>query len=71
MAHINTPINNYFIKEICIKLHLKIEIINDVYNYFEIFKKSSTHNFSEEVVIGACIYLSSKINEDFRRIRGK
>jgi hypothetical protein len=68
---INFDSTNYFIKEICIKLHIKIETINDVYKYYENFKKSTTHNFSDEVIIGSCIYLSSKINEDFRRIRGK
>jgi hypothetical protein len=58
------------IKEICIKLNLKIEMINDVLLFVESFIKSKTHSFSEEVILGSCIYLSSKINEDFKRVRG-
>jgi transcription initiation factor TFIIIB Brf1 subunit/transcription initiation factor TFIIB len=57
------------IKEICIKLDLKIEVVNDSIYYYESFKKSRTHSFIEEVVLAASIYLSGKINEDYRRLR--
>jgi hypothetical protein len=61
--------NKSFIKEICIKLNFRIEMSNDVLTYVEMFQNSQTHNFSSEVIICTCIYLSSKINEDFKRIR--
>jgi len=62
--------NKKIIKEICIKLNLKIEMINDVFKYCDIFYENNSNNFSEEVLLGSCIYLSGKINEDFKRIRG-
>jgi hypothetical protein len=58
------------IKEICIKLDLRIDIINEVYLYVENFRDCNTHNFNDVVILAACIYLSSKINEDIKRIRG-
>jgi len=63
-------INKNIIKEICIKLNLRIEMINDVFSLVESFINSKTHSFSEEVIIGTCVYLSGKINEDFKRLRG-
>jgi len=62
--------NKFLIKEICLKLNLRIGMINDVYSLVESFKDSKTHEFSEEVIISTCIYLSGKINEDFKRLRG-
>jgi len=41
--------NNLFIKEICIKLDFRNEIINDVFTYTDMFNSSNTHNFSDEV----------------------
>lgn len=58
-----------FIKETCFKLNFKAYMIIDVLNYVEIFDKSKTHNFSQEVMLCSCIYLTSKIGEDFKRIR--
>jgi hypothetical protein len=58
------------IKEICVKLELKMEMINDVLDFVNSFHMSKTHCFKEEVVLASSIYLSCKINEDFKRIRG-
>ena len=41
--------NKKIIKEICIKLEFRIEMIHDVYDYLESFQKSRTHNFPEDV----------------------
>ena len=62
--------NKLILKEVCVKLNLKIEMINDVYSLVESFILSKTHSFSEEVMLGTSIYLSGKINEDFKRLRG-
>jgi hypothetical protein len=43
--------NNKLIKEICIKLDFRIEMIHDVINYYESFKGSKTHSFKEDVRI--------------------
>ena len=63
--------NKSIVKEICVKLNIKIEMINDVYSLVESFLESKTHSFSDEVILGTSIYLSGKINEDFKRLRGK
>lgn len=62
--------NKLVIKEICLKLNLRIEMINDVYSFVDSFVDNKMHTFTEEVIIGTCIYLSGKINEDFKRLRG-
>lgn len=61
--------NKKMIKEICVKLNTKIEMINDIYKYVDTFSESNSHGFSEEVILGACIYLAGKIDEDFKRVR--
>ncbi len=58
------------IKEVGIKLEMRIDVINEVYSYVESFQKSDSHSFSDLVVLGSCIYLASKINEDPKKIRG-
>lgn len=58
------------LKEICIKLNLDTIAMNESLLLIDSFEKSKTHSFQDEVIISACIYLSSKINEDFKRIRG-
>jgi len=40
---------NLLIKEICIKLDFRNEMINDVFTYSDIFSASNTHNFSNDV----------------------
>lgn len=62
--------NKPLIKEVCVKLGLRIEMINDVFKYIHSFSKTKFTVFADEVIISTAIYLSSKINEDFRRIRG-
>jgi hypothetical protein len=44
-----TTFNNKLIKEICIKLDFRIEMIHDVISYFDAFKNSKTHSFREDV----------------------
>ncbi len=62
--------NKKIIKEICIKLNSKIEMIIDVFKFVDVFVQNNSNNFLDEVILGACIYLSGKINEDFKRVRG-
>ena len=58
------------IKEICVKLEMRIDVINEVYRYTDQFHNSNSHSFSEIVLLGSCIYLASKVNENLKRIRG-
>jgi hypothetical protein len=43
-------LSNKLIKEICIKLDFRIEMIHDVISYMDAFKSSKTHNFKEDVI---------------------
>lgn len=61
--------NKSIIKEICLKLECKIELINDVLYFSEMFVTSYAHMFAPEVILAACIYLAGKLHEDFKRIR--
>jgi hypothetical protein len=63
-------LNKLKIKEVGIKLEMRIDLINQVYAYVESFQNSDSHSFSDLVVLAACIYLASKINEDPKKIRG-
>ena len=43
--------NKMFIKEVCVKLGFRIEMINDVYKYINSFTESKTFSiFAEEVI---------------------
>jgi hypothetical protein len=41
--------NNKLIKEICIKLDFRVEMIHDVIAYYHTFRTSKTHSFREDV----------------------
>jgi hypothetical protein len=43
-------ITNKIIKEICIKLEFRIEMIHDVIAYYDKFRNSDTHSFKEDVL---------------------
>lgn len=58
------------IKEVVIKLRLPIGVYIDATKYCTQLKDSKTHNFSTEVLEAASTYLSTKVNEEYRRIRG-
>jgi len=59
------------LKEAVIKLKLPIGVYIDASKYSSQLQKSETNLFSNEVLESACIYLATKVNEQFRRIRGK
>lgn len=43
--------NKMFIKEVCVKLGFRIEMLNDVYKYINSFSESKTYSiFAEEVI---------------------
>jgi len=58
------------IKEVVIKLRLPIGVYIDATKYCSQLKDSKTHDFSTEVLEAASTYLATKVNEEYRRIRG-
>eukprot|EP00826_Nyctotherus_ovalis_P062911 TRINITY_DN9182_c0_g6_i1.p3 TRINITY_DN9182_c0_g6~~TRINITY_DN9182_c0_g6_i1.p3 ORF type:complete len:102 (+),score=1.83 TRINITY_DN9182_c0_g6_i1:29-334(+) len=58
------------IKEVVIKLRLPIAVYIDATKYCSQLKESRTHSFSTEVLEVASTYLATKVNEEYRRIRG-
>ena len=58
------------IKEIGMRLHFPIQVINDASSYYyKMFEHATAAHFTFETVLIACIYLSSKVNEETRRVR--
>ena len=56
MMNISNNMNNYniknkYIKETCVKLEFRNEMLNDVFIYFDMFISSNTHNFSDDVIM--------------------
>jgi len=58
------------IREAVIKMGLPIAVYIDAAKYCAQLKASKTHHFSQEVVECASIYLATKVDEQYRRIRG-
>ena len=58
------------LKEAVIKLRLPIGVYIDATKYCAQMKNSKTHNFAAEVLESASVYLATKVNEQYRRIRG-
>jgi hypothetical protein len=44
--------NKQLIKEVCVKLDFRIEMVNDVLKYIHSFTESKTHRLFAEEVIG-------------------
>ena len=58
------------IKEVVIKLKLPIGVYIDAAKYCGQLKESKTHSFSITAMEVSSIYLATKVNEEYRRIRG-
>lgn len=58
------------LKEAVIKLGLPISVYIDASKFCANMKASKTHHFAQEVIETASIYLATKVNEQYRRLRG-
>ncbi len=58
------------IRESVIKLGLPIAVCIDATKFCAQLQSGKSHEFSPEVLEAASIYLATKVNEEYRRLRG-
>ena len=58
------------IRESVIKLGLPIAVCIDATKYCAQMQSAKTHDFALEILECASIYLATKVNEEYRRLRG-